>query len=112
LPARRYTAEEVDAAVARMSEPDRLEHAQEVVTHAAPGLARVLDAALAEGGWFGEAHEAQITATAAEPDDDERLRRVRTLVSEETRVGMLVGVAIGFQLAHELTRTSENEENT
>jgi len=104
---RTYTAEQVDAAVARLSEPGRLAHAEEVVTHAAPGLQRVLNAALHEGGFFGEAHEAQVTGAAAEPDDAERARRISTLVAEETRLGMLIGVAVGFALAHELQRDEE-----
>ena len=54
-----YTAEEVDAAVEALSDPDRYGHAQEVVTHAAPGLQRVLGAALVQGGWFDAAHDAQ-----------------------------------------------------
>src|SRR5204863_3398145 len=53
MPARTYTAEEVDVAVARLNEPGRLRHAEEVVTHAAPSLQRVLDEALHEGGFFG-----------------------------------------------------------
>ena len=36
---------------------------------------------------------------ATTPDDDERLRAVRTLLAEETRMGMLVGVAVGWELA-------------
>ena len=101
---RTYTAEEVDAAVARISEPGRLRHAEEVVTHAAPSLQRILNEALAEGGFFGEAHEGQVAAAINDPDDDERARRVRTLVAEETRLGMLIGVAVGFALAHELQK--------
>jgi DNA-binding transcriptional ArsR family regulator len=61
-----------------------------------------LNAALEEGGWFGEAHEAQITGAAEAEDPDERLIAVRTLVAEETRLGMLVGVAVGWELAREL----------
>jgi hypothetical protein len=104
VPERSYTAEQVDAAVARLTEPGRLEHAQEIVTHAAPSLQRVLNEALAQGGFFGEAHEGEIARAAREPDDAERERRVRTLLAEETRIGMLVGVAVGFELAHELQR--------
>jgi hypothetical protein len=104
VPERSYTAEQVDAAVARMTEPGRLDHAEEIVTHAAPSLQRVLNEALAKGGFFGEAHEGEIARVAREPDEDERERRVRTLVAEETRIGMLVGVAVGFELAHELQR--------
>ena len=109
MPERTYTADEVDAAVARLTEPGRLQHAQEVVTHAAPGLQRVLDDALAMGGFFGQAHEGELALAAGEPDGEERLRRVRTLVAEETRLGLLVGVAVGFELAHELMTSDEEE---
>jgi hypothetical protein len=102
LPDTIYTAEEVDAAVEALLEPDRLRHAQEVVTHAAPGLQRVLNAALDEGGWFGSAHEEQVAKAAASTDPEERAQLVRTLLAEETRLGMLVGVAVGFELASTL----------
>jgi hypothetical protein len=102
-----YTAEEVDAAVAALQEPGRLDHAQEVVVHAAPGLQRVLNAALEEGGWFGEAHEQSVRQTAAEDDPEQRVVALRTLLAEETRIGMLVGVAVGFELARELQRRRE-----
>jgi hypothetical protein len=100
--ARRYSAAEVDAAVEALQAPGRLAHAQEVVTHAAPGLQRILGEALAQGGWFDEAHNAQIARVAVLEDDEERRRAVGTLVAEETRLGMLVGVAVGFELAREL----------
>ena len=99
---RRYTADEVDAAVAALADPERFAHAQEIVTHAAPGLQRVLNEALADGGWFEGAHEAQLSRAARAEDPEERLRAVRSLVAEETRLGMLVGVAVGLELAHAL----------
>ena len=97
-----YTAAEVDAAIEVLREPGRLAHAQEVVTHAAPALQRVLAEALHEGGWFGSAHAAEIQRVAAELDAQERARAVDVLVAEQTRLGMFVGVAVGFQLAREL----------
>ncbi|HEY3758247.1 MAG TPA: hypothetical protein VGL37_00670 [Solirubrobacteraceae bacterium] len=103
MPDRTYTAEEVDAAIEALQAPGRLSHAQEIVTHAAPALQRVLAEALHEGGWFGSAHEAEVARAAAEPDVAERTRAVATLVAEQTRLGMFVGVAVGFELAHELT---------
>jgi hypothetical protein len=103
-PARTFTAAEVDAAIAALQSPERFAHATEVVTHAAPGLQRVLEAALAEGGWFGSAHEAELLRVAAIDGGAERLEAIRTLVDEQTRVGMLVGVAVGFELARELER--------
>ena len=111
MPDDRYTAEQVDAAVAALgADADRLGHAQAVVTHAAPGLQRILNEALEAGGWFGSAHEEQVARAAAEPDGDERMRAVRTLIAEETRIGMLVGVAVGFELARELARSTQTTE--
>jgi hypothetical protein len=118
VPERRFTAEQVDAAVAALADdPQRFSHAQEIVTHAAPGLQRVLNEALHAGGWFGEAHEGQLSSVAGVPDPGERLTAVRTLIAEETRLSMLVGVAVGLELARELhadppTATDDREDPT
>lgn len=104
-----YTAEEVDAAVAALGDPERFAHAQEIVTHAAPGLQRVLTAALSEGGWFGPAHEAELSRAASLEDPGEREASVRALVDEEVGLGMLVGVAVGLELARELARPRSEE---
>ena len=104
-----YTAEEVDRAVEALGDPERFAHAQEIVSHAAPGLGRVLDAALDEGGWFGEAHDTAVRQAVMNPDESERLEHVGTLIADETRLGMLVGVAVGLELAHELIRQRETE---
>jgi hypothetical protein len=105
VPDRRFTAEEVDAAVAALTAaPDRFAHAQDVVTHAAPGLQRILDEALHAGGWFGEAHEGQVARVAALDDAGERTAALQNLLAEETRLGMLVGVAVGLELARELDK--------
>ena len=106
-PRRKYTAAEVDAAVARLADPGRYGHATEIVTHAAPSLARVLDRALADGGWYGAAYEELLARASEEPDSRERLAAVRAIVDEQTRVGMLVGVAVGFELAGELAQTEQ-----
>jgi hypothetical protein len=104
---RRFTAEEVDRAVAALADdPERFAHAQEIVQHAAPSLQRVLNEALHAGGWFGEAHDAQVAGAAQLDDEQERVAAVQTLVAEETRLGMLVGVAVGIGLMNELTRES------
>jgi len=109
VPERRYTAAQVDAAVAALTDPERFSHAQEIVTHAAPGLQRVLNEALAVGGWFGVEHDTQIAHALALDDPEERARMVSTLVAEETRLGMLVGVAVGLQLAGELEQVARQE---
>ena len=41
-------------------------------------------------------------------DPDERVNAVRTLIAEETRVSMLIGVAVGFELAHLLANPGED----
>jgi hypothetical protein len=110
LPARTYTASEVDAAVARLESPDRFAHASAIVTHAAPSLAGVLDRALVAGGWFGAAHEELLQRASGETDPADRLEAVRALVDEQTRVGMLVGVAVGFELAGELADPETDPE--
>lgn len=68
----------------------------------APQLQRILNEALHSGGWFGEAHESQVRQAAAADGENERMVAIRTLLAEETRIGMLVGVAVGWELAREL----------
>jgi hypothetical protein len=106
VPDRAYTDADIDAAIAAITQPERLREAQELVARAAPSLQRVLATALAEGGWFDTAHEQAVNDVAGEENPAERARAVRTLLAEETRLGMLVGVAVGFELARELGETS------
>lgn len=94
--------ETLDAAIAAISDPARLRAAQELVARMAPALQRVLNSALSEGGWFDSAHNAAIRDAIAHEDADVRLRAVRTLFAEETELTMLVGVAVGVELAREL----------
>jgi hypothetical protein len=99
---RPYTAEEVDRAVREISEPHRLKRAEEIVTHAVPGLERIIENALHDGGWFSQGHEQQVGQAAAEPDLVARSQRIGQLVAEESRLAMLVGVTVGIALAREL----------
>jgi hypothetical protein len=110
LPHRAYSDAELDAAIAAIAEPERLREAQDLVVRSAPSLQRVLGEALAEGGWFGEAHEQAVRDAAAEADPELRMRALRTLIAEETRLGMLVGVAVGFELARELAAPQTQED--
>ncbi|CAB4869301.1 unannotated protein [freshwater metagenome] len=104
---RRHSAEEVDAAVAALAAGgERFAAAQEIVTHAAPGLQRILAESLHAGGFFSEAHEAEIARAAAVADPAERQAAVHTLIAEESRLGMLIGVAVGIELARELDASS------
>jgi hypothetical protein len=99
-----FTDEQLEAAVAALSEPDRFRGAEQRLAVLAPGLQRILADALSEGGWFGEAHEGQVNAAVEADDAEQRRMLIKTLLAEETRMGMLVGVAVGWELARELER--------
>jgi hypothetical protein len=106
--AQEFSEAELDAAIAALEDPERFREAEALVGRAAPKLARVLAQALESGGWFAESHDDAAANVSATEDDAERLVAVRTLLAEEARVGMLVGVAVGWALAEELK--SQNEE--
>jgi hypothetical protein len=97
-----FTDEQVEAAVRALSDPERFAGAERALGVLAPQLQRVLAHALEEGGWFGDAHRSQVRQALAETDAAAREERVETLLAEETRMAMLVGVAVGWELAREL----------
>jgi hypothetical protein len=100
---------ELEAAIERLLDPQRFSEAERVVAQAAPQLQKVLVAALAEGGWFSEPQEAETLKAATVPDPEERLAAVRGLLAEEARMGMMVGVAVGWALGEELGTTNMSE---
>ena len=99
-----YSDAELEAAVEALSEPGRFDEAEALVTRAAPGLQRILAQALEAGGWFAESHEAELTKALQLDDPGERDRALRLLLAEETRMGMLVGVAVGWAMAQQLAQ--------
>lgn len=109
MPAPRPSDAELDAAIAAINEPGRLNDAQDLVARVAPSLQRVLAAALTEGGWFDLGHEQALREAVGDDDPARRMQAVRTLLAEETRLGMLVGVAVGFELRRELDLDPEHE---
>ncbi|HEV7481615.1 MAG TPA: hypothetical protein VGO13_00790 [Solirubrobacterales bacterium] len=100
---------ELEAAIERLLDPERFSAAERVVAQAAPQLQKVLASALSEGGWFGEPHEAEALKAATVPDPDERIAAVRALLAEEARMGMMVGVAVGWALKEEMTDPTHRE---
>jgi hypothetical protein len=104
---RAYTDAEVEAAIQVLSDPDRLEDAQRMVGANAPGLQQILNEALQAADWFGSAHQAAVLEAAGKPDVDDRVSAVRTLIAEETGVSMLIGVAVGYELAHQLMQQED-----
>jgi hypothetical protein len=105
----RYTDEQIDRAIAEISDPKVFGDVERAVARSAPQLQRVLAEALAAGGWFGETHEAEVLKAATKPDEDERLSAVRTLLAEEARMGLMVGVAVGWALAERLAEQGSEE---
>jgi hypothetical protein len=101
---------ELEAAIERLLDPERFAAAERVVSRAAPQLQKVLASAMAEGGWFGEPHEAETLRAATVPDPDERIAAVRALLAEEARMGMMVGVAVGWALKEEMSDTSQTTD--
>jgi len=107
---RTFDDEELDRALEALTAPERFREAEERVARIAPQLQRILNEALHAGGWFGEAHESQVRRVTNAADEAEGLAALRTLLAEETRMGMLVGVAVGWELARELELADPDEE--
>jgi len=104
-----YTEEELKQAVERLSDPEAFGDAERVVATVAPDLQGVLVSALGSGGWFGESHQSETLKAATMPDEDQRLTAIRALLTEETHMGMMVGVAVGWALRAELAEKEEPE---
>jgi hypothetical protein len=107
---RAYSDAEIEAAVQALSEPGRLEQAERVIAHAAPDLQRILDEALRAADWFGSAHDSQVRQAVDTANPDARMEAVQQLLTEETRVSMLVGVAVGYELGHLLMEQTHRED--
>lgn len=104
-----YDAAEIESVIAEMSEESGFDAVEERLTAVAPQLTGLLDDALRAGGWFDDAHESIVLKTATNPDADARIAELRNFVLEQTRLGMLVGVAVGWELAERLeSRRSES----
>jgi hypothetical protein len=104
-----YDEARLDAAIEALADRERFREAETLIASVAPKLQRVLAQALDAGGWFAESHEAEVQKAAGAPDEAERLRAVRTLLAEETRVGMMVGVAVGWALREELNEPDQED---
>jgi hypothetical protein len=100
----RHSDAEIDAAIEALSDPARLDEAQRLVQSRAPQLHGILDQALEASDWFGSAHQAEVLRAAGQADPDARVAAVQNLVAEETRLSMLVGVAVGYELGQMLKK--------
>jgi hypothetical protein len=107
---RDYSEEEVEAAVQALSEPGRLDAAQRLVLSRAPQLQTILNQALDDSEWFGQAHHDEVRKAVQADDPYQRQDAVHRLLAEETRLTMLVGVAAGLELAHLLANPKEDKD--
>ncbi len=103
----RYSDEQIDEAIEQLSDPEAFREAEQQVARAAPRLQKILAEALGAGGWFGESHDAELLKAATTPEEEARLTAVRGLLAEEARMGMMVGVAVGWALAERLSEQQE-----
>jgi hypothetical protein len=98
-----YSDAEIDAAIAALSDPERFKAAEARVMRAAPQLQQVLDEAMASsGGLLDTVQAQQIREAAGHSDPADRMAAISRLMAEEARLGMFVGVAVGWELALEL----------
>jgi len=105
-----WSEEQLRAAVERLSDRETFAEAERVVAAVAPDLQGVLVSALGAGGWFGESHQSETLKAATIPDEDARLTAIRALLTEETHIGRMVGVAVGWALRADLEKHPDNQE--
>ena len=96
------TQTELEAALEALRVPGRFDTAERLVGQVAPGLYRILVEALASGGWNSEDDAREIDRALAANDAAAVRDSLGALLGEQTRVAMLVGVAVGIELAREL----------
>ncbi len=101
-----YSDAELEAAVDALSDLERFAEAEELVTRAAPQLQRILAQALNAGGWFAETHETEVQKALGAEDP---AAAVRIMLAEEARMGMMVGVAVGWALAEQLRKETHED---
>lgn len=105
-----FTQEDLEAIIAELGEAAGFDAIEARLDSVAPQLQKLLDGALSAGGWFDDAHESMVLKTATLPDQDQRIAELRNFVLEQTRLGMLVGVAVGWEIAERLeSRRSETQ---
>jgi hypothetical protein len=102
-----YGERELEAAIERLADGARMREAEATVAAAAPALQRVLLQALAGGGWFEDSHQGELRRVAGIEDPAERETAVATLLAEEARIAMMIGVTVGWTLADELAAAAE-----
>jgi hypothetical protein len=89
-------------AILALGEPERFQAAERRLAQAIPELQDLLARSLAEAGWLEPARVDAVDKAAGHEDPHERVVAIRSMLAEEARVAMLIGVAVGWELAREL----------
>lgn len=110
MPREFVTQAELEAAVEALREPGRFDVAERLVAQVAPGLQRILLEALSGGGWGAEDDVREIDKALAAGDPSATRTALAALLGEQTRVAMLVGVAVGIELSGELNLHGDEPE--
>ena len=110
-PRRTYTAAEVDVAVSRLRSPSGCATPPRSSPTRRPASRACSTARSRTAAGSTPRTRSCWPARACEPEPAERLAAVRALVDEQTRLGMLVGVAVGFELARELDNHTHEQES-
>ncbi len=98
----KISQEALQAVIAELGEASGFDAIEGRLEQIAPQLQQLLDGALKAGGWFDDAHESVVLRTATVPDQEQRIAELRNFVLEQTRLGMLVGVAVGWEISERL----------
>lgn len=91
--------------------PGGFDAAERRIAEIAPQLQGVLDAALRAGGWFDDVFEGAVLKTATTPGGQERIDALRVFAHEQTRLGMMVGVAVGWEIADRLNAECSEDDS-
>lgn len=110
MPREFVTQAELEAAVEALREPGRFDVAERLVAQVAPGLQRILLEALSAGGWGAEDDVREIDKALSSSDPAAVRTALAALLGEQTRVAMLVGVAVGIELSGELNLHGDEPE--
>jgi hypothetical protein len=96
------TQTQLEAALTALQTPGRFDTAERLLAQIAPGLQGILNEALRTGGWHEGSSAEQIERALFGADSKQARETLANMLVEETRLAMLVGVAVGIELAREL----------
>ena len=104
------TQTQLEAAITALQTPGRFDTAERLIAQIAPDLQAILADALRSGGWHEGGSAEQIERALYGADEAKGRAALANLLVEQTRLAMLVGTAVGIELARELRLDEPDEE--